>query len=157
MARSLLSTSLLLLTAPVAPAGAAEPRTPQPTGRITQFSIHERIIVRVPRIPDQPPPLPGTKVIRAPLWREKKTAKCVAMTAIAGASFSRTESIDLIIVDGRRIRARFNNDCPSIDFYAGFYLKPTIDGSICARRDSIRSRGGHACRIESFRELIRHR
>lgn len=156
MARSLLSTSLLLLAAPASPLGGAEPKLP-PVGMATQLAIHQRIVVRVPRIPDQPPPLKNGKPNQTPVWRERKTAKCLPMTTIAGAAFTRAESIDMILVDGRRIRARFNNDCPSLDFYQGFYLKPTADGAICVRRDAIRSRGGHACRIESFRELIRRR
>lgn len=157
MDRSLIPASLLLLFVPTTSVSAADPRTPPARGQFSQFSIHQRIIIRVPRIPDQPAPLPNAKVLRAPVWREKKTAKCVPMTSIAGASFTRVESIDLVIVDGRRIRARFADDCPSIDFYAGFYLKPTLDGAICAKRDSVRSRGGHACRIETFKELVRQR
>ena len=157
MDRSLIPTSLLMLVAPTTALGGAAQRTLPPYGQYAQFSIHQRIVIRVPRIPDQPAPLRNAKPGGAPEWREKKTAKCLPMTAIAGASFTRDESIDLVIVDGRRIRARFNDDCPAVDFFAGFYLKPTLDGAICAKRDSVRSRVGHACRIESFRELVRRR
>ncbi len=123
----------------------------------SQFSIHQRIVIRVPRIPDQPAPVATGDVEREPRWREKKAPRCIAVTAIAGANLNRPESIDLIIVDGRRLRAKFNNQCRSMDFYSGFYLKPTPDGALCAKRDSIRSRAGHDCRIESLRELVRRR
>jgi len=123
--------------------------------QFSQLSIHQRIVIRVPRIPDQPAPTAaGDGEAR---WRERKAPKCIAVTSIAGASLTRSESIDLIIVDGRRLRAHFNNRCPAMDFYAGFYLKPTADGALCARRDSIRSRSGRDCRVESLRELVRRR
>ncbi len=154
MSHSLIPVSLLLIAAPAAPPGGAAPRV---TMQYSQFSIHQRIIIRVPRIPDQPAPVADSTEVREPRWREKKAAKCLVVTSIAGASFNGTDSVDLIIVDGRRMRARFNNQCPAIDFYSGFYLKPTPDGALCSKRDSIRSRAGHACRVESFRELVRRR
>lgn len=144
--------SLLLAASAVAPGGGTAA-----VMQYSQFSIHQRIIIRVPRIPDQPAPIAKAADDRAPRWRERKSAKCIPVTAIAGASFARADTIDLVLVDGRRLRARFNNKCTFIDFYSGFYLKPTADGALCARRDVIKSRAGHDCRIESFRELVRRR
>jgi len=63
------------------------------------------------------------------------------------------DSVDLITAAGRRLRARFDDDCRAIDFYAGFYLKRTVDGMLCAKRDAIRSRSGDFCRIEAFKQL----
>lgn len=153
MTHPMLPPSLLVLLMAPANVDGADQRARVHYG---QFSFHQRIVIRVPRIPDQPPPPPDASP--GPVeWSEHKAPKCVAMTSIAGASFTRAESVDLIIVDGRRLRARFDDHCPAIDFYSGFYLKPTADGMVCAKRDSVRSRSGDACRIESFRQLVLRR
>lgn len=116
------------------------------------MSFRQRIIVRVPRLPD-PPRAPRQAPAPPIEWKEKKAEKCVPITSIVGASVTRVESVDLITAAGRRLRARFDDDCPAIDFYAGFYLRRTPDGMVCAKRDAIRSRSGDFCRIEAFKEL----
>jgi hypothetical protein len=50
------------------------------------------------------------------------------------------------------VRAKFNDDCPALDFYRGFYLKPG-DDRLCAKRDFVHSRMGESCQIEQFRGL----
>ena len=60
----------------------------------------------------------------------------------------------MVMRGGRVIRARLEKGCPSIDFYSGFYLKPTKDGQLCQDRDTIHSRTGGACEIEKFRTLL---
>ena len=52
-----------------------------------------------------------------------------------------------------RIRAQFDEDCPALDFYGGFYLQPQ-DESLCARRDAVHSRIGSSCMIERFKQLV---
>ncbi|OYW21701.1 MULTISPECIES: hypothetical protein [unclassified Sphingomonas] len=142
------SVLLLLIGAPL----------PEKPGKIdlraqySQFTIRQRITVRVPRLPD-PPRNRQQATVKMVEWKEKKAEKCQPINLIAGASVTRVDSVDLIMVDNRRLRARFDDDCRAIDFYAGFYLKRTPDGMICARRDAIRSRSGDSCRIEAFKTL----
>ena len=62
-------------------------------------------------------------------------------------------SIDFLLRDRTRIRAKMDNDCPTLDFYGSFYIEPR-DERICARREEIRSRMGEACRIDRFRRMV---
>jgi hypothetical protein len=78
----------------------------------------------------------------------------VALAAIEGAIISGEDSVDLILEDDTRLRARFDDKCPALDFYSGLYMKATPDGMICAERDSIRARSGSACRIDGFKRLV---
>ena len=82
------------------------------------------------------------------------TAGGVGMAfAIAGATLSGPSSIDFVLRDRRRIRAKLDDDCPALDFYSGFYLQANEDELICAKREMIRSRIGGSCRIARFRRL----
>ncbi len=87
-------------------------------------------------------------------WKEKKAPKCIAMGMVGGISISRPDSIDLVLRGNQFIRARLEKGCPSIDFYSGFYLKPTKDGRLCEDRDTIHSRTGGACMIDKFHTLV---
>ena len=86
-------------------------------------------------------------------WEEEKGPKCLPASSIAGAMLSGPDSIDLVLRNRLRIRAKLDNDCEGLDFYDGVYLQ-TEDGQLCAKRDSIRSRMGGTCRIEKFRMLV---
>lgn len=86
-------------------------------------------------------------------WDEEEGPKCLPARTIAGATLSGTDSIDFILRNRQRIRARLDSDCPALDFYGGFYVQPE-DNRICARRDEIRNRVGASCRIERFRFLV---
>ncbi len=121
-----------------------------------QVTLQQRIIIRVPRLPN-PSRRARTDPLGVPVWKEKKSAKCLPIASIAGAAITRDESVDLITGDGRRYRASFDDSCPAIDFYSGFYLRQTKDGRVCARRDAVRSRSGDECRIKGFKELVRER
>ena len=147
----------LLLSLAAAPAAAVAQRVApaQPERRVT-VTVQQQMIIRVPRLPvgrmpssrtSSPPPPP----IR---WVEKKSDKCVPVINLAAAAITGTDSVDLVLNGGKRLRARFGSDCPALDFYSGFYVKMTADGKVCARRDSIKSRSGGECRIESFRALV---
>lgn len=115
-----------------------------------QMVIQQRVIVRVPRLP--------SAQVRPIVWKEgKKGPKCIALAELAGALITQPRSIDLVMLGGSRVRAQIDKRCPSLDFYSGFYLKPTADGQICADRDSLRTRGGRACEIDRFRTLIAER
>ena len=151
MIESLLPPSFILLLAlPGANGAGAQRPTMIQYGEMT---IHQRILVRLPLFHDAPVPDTRFTPVKPTEWREKKGPRCVALSAISGASFSQTESLDLLVVDGQRLRARFSDQCTAIDYYSGAYLKPAPDGQVCAKRDSIRSRSGHPCLIQGFKRL----
>ena len=78
----------------------------------------------------------------------------VTYLALTGAAIDREGEVDLVIGGTRRMRAKLDDDCPTLDFYRGFYLKPTPDGQLCAGRDALRSRSGAYCAITRFRMLV---
>ncbi len=144
------------------PPGAPGPGTPSPSPstaaaptRLAQVRMQQHIVIRVPR-PDPvrraaaPPPAPLPPID----WVEKRTDDCVSTDALSGAAIIRSDSVDLVLSGGRRVRAKLGSECPALDFYAGFYVKPNKDGKLCAKRDVFRSRAGGECRIRSFRTLI---
>lgn len=144
------------------PPGAPGPGKPVPSPssaaaptRIAQVRIQQHIVIRVPR-PD--PVRRVTAPPAAPLppigWVEKRADDCVDAESLSGAAIIRSDSVDLVLAGGRRVRAKLGNECPALDFYAGFYVKPNKDGKVCAKRDAFRSRSGGECRIKSFRTLI---
>lgn len=153
-----LFNSFLLLPLAVAPeAGwqAQPPPTPVPGVR-TQIRIERRVIIRIPRM--TPAPALATASV-APLppirWIERGAGgRCVPVSALAAASVTRPDSVDLVMAGGRRVRARLGEDCPALGFYSGFFIRPPADGQVCAQRDVIRSRSGGECRIEGFSALI---
>jgi hypothetical protein len=119
---------------------------------VAQLTVHQRIIIRIPRmsVPPRQPVQPQSPVT----WSEKKGPKCVMMGDLVGAAISAPDSIDLMIDDGSRVRAKLDDDCPPLDYYSSYYLKPTPDGMVCADRDAIRSRSGGSCPIEEFKRLV---
>ena len=78
-------------------------------------------------------------------------------TRLIGATLLSQNSVDLILRDNSRVRARLQRTCPALDYYRGFYINATEDGRICADRDSIHSRAGGECQIDSFRALTAER
>jgi hypothetical protein len=128
----------LLLLAAGAPA-AAPPARPIQYG---QTVVREQVIIRF----RQTPP---THVE----WKEGKGPKCIPARAIAGATLVGRSSVDLIMRNRQRVRARLESSCPALDYYYGFYITPNPDGMVCEDRDNIRSRMGGACEIDRFRSL----
>lgn len=125
---------------------------PQPgTGAPPVLQFRSRVIIRIPSI--APPP----RAPRAPPqpleWRESKGPRCVSPRMLRGFAISHEDSIDMVLRDGLRIRARLDSDCSSLDFRSGIYLHPGPDGLICEDRDSIHTRAGGECEIERFRAL----
>ena len=118
---------------------------PAPSGQSVRVMTVERQMIL--RVPVRPYPRMNFQ------WEEEKGPKCLPASAIAGAMLSGPDSIDLVLRNRQRMRARLDNDCEGLDFYDGFYLQ-TEDGQFCAKRDSIRSRMGGTCRIEKFRMLV---
>lgn len=90
-------------------------------------------------------------------WRESRGPRCVAARQVIGATALRQNSVDLILRDNSRVRARLQRRCPALDYYRGFYIHATPDGRVCADRDTVRARSGGECQIESFRRLTPHR
>ena len=84
---------LTLLTA-LASAVAAD--TP-PQQAVRTITIHDEIIMRVPIRPH-----PGPQIE----WREKRGPRCIAAAAIAGAMLSGRNSVDFVLRDRTRLRAR---------------------------------------------------
>lgn len=112
---------------------------------VTRLVIQDEVILRVPV---QPRPLfPEIE------WIEKKGPKCIPAAAIQRALLSGPEQVDFILANRAHIRAQFDEDCPALDFYGGFYLQPE-DERLCARRDAIHSRMGGSCTIERFKQLV---
>lgn len=124
--------------APAAPA-ASETRV------VAQLTIHQRVIIRVPT-----QPLPVEPPVRL---KEKDGPKCIDAASLAGAQVTE-DGVDLLLRGGSRLRAKLGNECPALNYYSGFYVRPGRDGRICADRDSIRTRAGGSCEIERFRLLV---
>jgi hypothetical protein len=122
-------------------AAAQGPNTPQQVRRVI---VGQQVILRVPVRPLPPPRFE---------WEEHKGPSCFPVAAIRGAMLSGPTNVDFLLPDRQRIRAEFADDCPALDFYGGFYLKPQ-DERVCANRDSVHSRIGGSCRIERFRRLV---
>jgi hypothetical protein len=112
---------------------------------VTRLIIQDEVILRVPVQPR--PLLPQIE------WVEKKGPKCVPVAAIQRAMLSGPEQVDFVLVNRQRIRAQFDEDCPALDFYGGFYLQ-LEDDRLCAHRDAIHSRIGGSCTIERFKQLV---
>jgi hypothetical protein len=112
---------------------------------VTRLIVQDEVILRVPV---QPRPF-----LREIEWVEKKGPKCIPAGAIQRALLSGSEQVDFVLANHARIRAQFDEDCPALDFYGGFYLQPQ-DDRLCARRDAVHSRIGGSCTIERFKELI---
>ena len=121
---------------------AAQPAAVQ---GVTRVVVQDELIIR---IPVQPRPF-GPPIE----WIEHKAPKCIPVAAIRGALLSGPEQVDFIVGNGARVRAKLDDDCPALDFYAGFYLQPQ-DQRLCVGRDAIHSRMGGSCTIEQFRQLI---
>ncbi len=151
---SLPAAVLLTLALPVASApGASDDVAPV---QLAQLSFHQRIVIRFPRLPVPREP-EAVSLADPAMLVEKKGPKCVPIPIIQGASVTRSDSVDLVMDDGGILRTRFDGRCPALDFYQGFYMRQTVDGQVCAGRDSLRSRSGADCRIKSFRRLYRKR
>jgi hypothetical protein len=128
--------------------GDEQARAPRAAQGIT---VHQQIIIRV-----EPGPRTGNRsgnARRSITWEEGRGPRCVPARQIVHADQLGQESIDLVLRDSTRIRARLERRCPALDYYYGFYVSPNPDGMICADRDAIRTRSGVTCGIDRFRTL----
>jgi hypothetical protein len=122
---------------------AAQPVAMQQS--VTRLVIQNEVILRVPV---EPRPV-GPQID----WIEHKAPKCIPVAAIRAALLSGESQVDFILAGGTRIRAKFDKDCPALDFYGGFYLQPQ-DQLLCAGRDAVQPRIGGSCTIDHFRQLM---
>jgi hypothetical protein len=138
-----MNPALLLILLPMAlGAVAADPgRVAQ---GVTRLVIRDEVVWRVPVTPRTAQPRIA--------WVEQKGPKCVPTGAIRRAMLAGRGNVDFVLANRTRIRAKFDDDCPALDFYAGLYLLPD-DDLLCAQRDSVHSRVGGSCEIEAFRLL----
>jgi len=123
---------------------ALQPGTVEQT--VTRLVIQDEVILRVPV---QPRPM-ATPLV----WVERnKGPRCIPAFAIRRALAHGPDQVDFVLANRARVRAQFDEDCPALDFYAGFYLQPQ-DQRLCAGRDAIHSRIGGSCTIERFKALV---
>lgn len=111
---------------------------------VSRMALQDEVILRVPVQPR--PPMPRFD------WKEHKGPSCIPVGAIRRALLSGPEQVDFILGNGSRVRAKFDKDCPALDFYGNFYLQ-SQDSQLCVERDAIHSRMGGSCPIKRFRLL----
>lgn len=88
-----------------------------------------------------------------------KAAKraCVPVEGIAGAIVMSDRNVELRMRDGARWRMSFDEDCPALSYYQGFYYKQKKAGFLCAGRDAVIARSGGACPIDALTRTRRPR
>ena len=125
--------------------------------KLAQVRIEQRVIMRVP-MPPPPGPPPSDRLPPDMEWEEKgKGPKCIPIRALRSARVSSHRTVDLVLRDRTRLRAKLGRGCRSDDLYSGFYIQPNPDGSLCADRDELLARSGMSCEINSFRWLAPRR
>ena len=112
---------------------------------VTRLVVQDEVILRVPVGPR--PIVPQIE------WVERNGPKCIPAGAIRRALLSGSEQVDFVLANRQRVRAEFDEDCPALDFYGGFYLQPQ-DTRLCSGRDAIHSRMGGSCTIAQFKMLV---
>jgi hypothetical protein len=114
-----------------------------------RVTIMRERVIRIPLQPMRSLPMPRPLV----RWKEGRGPKCIARDQIVVAAVTGPGNVDFILRDRSRHRAQLQNSCPALDYYQGFYLKPTNDGKICQDRDAVHARSGGECEIDRFRRL----
>jgi hypothetical protein len=129
-------------------AGTPAAQAPAPM-QFAQLIVRKQVIIRSVRVHARQPQQNSSPIT----WHEGKKIKCLPVGSIAGASLLGQNSVDFILRDRSRIRARLDSTCPALDYYHGFYVSPGSDGMVCADRDFVRSRMGRECGIDVLRRL----
>lgn len=136
-------SSVIFMAMLLAPAGASG------NVQLAQVTVEQRVIIRVPLARQR------EMQVESPVeFQEKKGPKCLAIRSIRGASVTAKNSVDMTLVNGDRYRAKLERGCRAVDFWSGFYVQATKDGSLCSGRDVIRARGGTECEIDIWRQLV---
>ncbi|MGE7206780.1 hypothetical protein ACQKJZ_14015 [Sphingomonas sp. NPDC019816] len=138
---NLIPAALTMLATPILIGAGDAPSQIQ----YAQVTIRERVILRVPRT--------TMPAVTASQWKERKGPRCINAQQLAGALPGEPGTVDIVLIGGKRVRARLSRACRQIDYYSSFYIRPGTDGMICAGREPIRTRGGAVCEIDKFRAL----
>ncbi|MBU6207558.1 MAG: hypothetical protein KGQ42_07720 [Alphaproteobacteria bacterium] len=94
------------------------------------------------------------EMVRPVEWKEHKGPRCIPLGNLGGAAITHPNSVDLVLHGGERVRALLERGCSAREFfYSGFYLTPTADGHVCAKRDQFHARIGGDCGITKFKSL----
>lgn len=139
--------------------------------QLAQVTIEQRVIIRIPMVPqqpNQPPSRPsrgptGPAAAAMPLppegpgddaVREVKGPKCIKLDQIRGAIVNTGKGVTMLTDKDEAFRAHFGKSCRPADFYAGFYVAPNKERTICAGRDALHARNGSTCDIVKFTKLV---
>ena len=133
----------------VSPPHAFAQGTPPSQTQMAQMVIERRVVIRVTPHEERAQMRPNFRD-----WREKAAPRCLYVNNVVGVLITKADSIDIVLRGRQAMRARLERGCSSIDFYSGFYFKPTPDGRLCEDRDMIYSRAGGACTIDRYRRLV---
>lgn len=106
----------------------------------------ERIQVVPPAAhPVAPPPPPGR-----PAPPASGRAACIDVSRVAAAQVYGDAWVELTLQGGKRWRMYFEQACPALSFYDGFYYRRAEQGRLCAGRDAVIARSGGECAIASI-------
>lgn len=148
-----IALSAALLTLVAAPAALIARGIDPSEGERQHYVIHvPRITITTTVVRGRPAPAPPARP--AVPMVERKADDCLKMQRVVAFAVTQRDSVDLVLNDGTRMRAKLGDKCPSLDFYSGFYVRPNADGKMCAKRDTIRSRSGGSCSIQGFKTLV---
>lgn len=106
----------------------------------------KRKVDRVPVKPAKPKPQREPRPEPPPAG----SSACVDITRVAAAQVFGDTSVELTLQGGARWRMYFGQDCPTLDFYRGFYYRRAEQGRLCAGRDAVIMRAGGECAIASI-------
>ncbi len=121
-----------------------------------QIRIEQRVYVRIaPRSAGARRNLLAQLPVRqqAQRYEEKKTAKCVPVSRIAGVETGSGNRLLLFLRDAKILSVNLEKACRARDFYAGFYVERNKDGKLCVDRDTLQSRNGARCDIARMMQL----
>lgn len=118
-----------------------------------QVRIEQRMTIRIaPRPSALLFDLPDDET--GPRFMERRMAKCLPISGIAGVQSGGGSRLILFMRDRRIVSASLERACRARDFYSGFYLARSEDGQLCVDRDTLQSRNGANCRLTRFRRLV---
>lgn len=158
------SLSVLLMAASTTASMPRAAEAPRPTHiQLAQVTIEQRVIIRIPTIPPPNAPRLQRGALTSPLppeppedveLKEVKGPKCIKLDSLRGAILNSQTGVTMLTDRDEAFRTHFGKSCRAADFYSGFYVQPTKDGSICAGRDTLHARNGSTCDIQKFTKLV---
>lgn len=118
-----------------------------------QVRIEQRVVIRIAPAARQNviADLPQRAV---PRMEERGKEKCVPLEGIAGVQTGSGNRLVLYLRDQRMISVNLEKSCRARDFYSGFYVEKNKDGRLCVDRDTLQSRTGARCEVETMRRLV---